>query len=705
MTEKKQMEDDREKPLLIYDGECQFCVRCIEKLKHDIGEVIEYSPLQDKEKRPASVSEKDYEQAVHLFIPGEDSPIRGAEAICRALAIGKKPVLLALYQKMPLFARMSEAIYGMVAKRRSSISFCAKILWGKSLLPDTYRFSCWLFGRGLGLVALIAFVSYWSQANGLVGDEGIMPFHDQLENARNISQNNPEAPTKEWILPTLLWLAPDGESLTLLFGFGVTFSLLLMVGVLPALSVAGIWVCYLSVMVVGSPFLHFQWDNLLMETCLLSVFFLPWKVFAGPRSTPAPSHLGRLLILLLLFKLMFESGIVKFTYFGPGDTNAWSDFTALEYHYWTQPIPAWTSWYFDRLPDFLDKISLWFMYTAELVLPFFFFLPRNARRLAFAGQILLQCAIMASGNYGFFNLLSVVLCLPLLDDQILPRRLRHWISNNQAQVAEMAWAKRLRLAGLVPLGILVPYLGSIYLKKDFEGNRPSPGEVSDEPSAWRLNILQKARQTRSLNSYGLFRVMTTTRPELIVEASMDGETWKPYEFKWKPGDLEKAPEFFIPHMPRLDWQMWFEALNAENYAQHSLSQFLYGRFLTVIANGGTRDSFMHLDTALGSNAISELQRMNSIQRQQFLRTYDSMISSYLQRSLWFAEFLERLANAEPSVLELLDKVPYHEKKPRFLRVTLWQYNFSSPDQKEEGAWWSRQKVEGFDTAIEIRAPK
>jgi hypothetical protein len=54
--------------------------------------------------------------------------------------------------------------------------------------------------------------------------------------------------------------------------------------------------------------------------------------------------------------------------------------------------------------------------------------------------------------------------------------------------------------------------------------------------------------------------MTTTRPEIIVEGSTDGETWVPYEFKYKPGDLTRRPPWVAPHQPRLDWQMWFAAL-------------------------------------------------------------------------------------------------------------------------------------------------
>jgi len=62
------------------------------------------------------------------------------------------------------------------------------------------------------------------------------------------------------------------------------------------------------------------------------------------------------------------------------------------------------------------------------------------------------------------------------------------------------------------------------------------------------------------NHYGLFAVMTTARPEIIVEGSRDGTEWKAYEFRYKPGDVTKPPRLCTPHMPRLDWQMWFAAL-------------------------------------------------------------------------------------------------------------------------------------------------
>ena len=50
--------------------------------------------------------------------------------------------------------------------------------------------------------------------------------------------------------------------------------------------------------------------------------------------------------------------------------------------------------------------------------------------------------------------------------------------------------------------------------------------------------------------------------EIVIEGSADGIDWKPYEFKWKPGDLNRAPGWCAPHQPRLDWQMWFAALGS-----------------------------------------------------------------------------------------------------------------------------------------------
>jgi hypothetical protein len=56
--------------------------------------------------------------------------------------------------------------------------------------------------------------------------------------------------------------------------------------------------------------------------------------------------------------------------------------------------------------------------------------------------------------------------------------------------------------------------------------------------------------------------MTTTRPEIVIEGSADGQVWREYVFRYKPGPLSRPARWNIPHQPRLDWQMWFAALGS-----------------------------------------------------------------------------------------------------------------------------------------------
>jgi hypothetical protein len=65
-----------------------------------------------------------------------------------------------------------------------------------------------------------------------------------------------------------------------------------------------------------------------------------------------------------------------------------------------------------------------------------------------------------------------------------------------------------------------------------------------------------------VNHYGLFAVMTTKRMEIQIEASLDGQTWQPYLFRYKPGPLNRRLPWVEPYQPRLDWQMWFASLSA-----------------------------------------------------------------------------------------------------------------------------------------------
>ncbi|HAU59996.1 MAG TPA: hypothetical protein DCW45_06490, partial [Opitutae bacterium] len=202
-------------------------------------------------------------------------------------------------------------------------------VFGKSLAGHfqnkaTYQFAHWLFGRALGLVSVIAFLSYWSQADALIGNDGLKPWKEDLQFIEELSKAE-ENPAKKWSLrPTLLWFQPLANH-HLLFAIGSISAIFLTIGVLPFSSAIVSYTCYLSLMVVGEPFLSFQWDILLTETLLLSLFFLPITRFHHLLKPLRVSNFGRLLLVGLLAKLMLESGLVKFTYFAGDGSNTWRD--------------------------------------------------------------------------------------------------------------------------------------------------------------------------------------------------------------------------------------------------------------------------------------------------------------------------------------------------------------------------------------------
>ena len=557
--------------------------------------------------------------------------------------------------------------------------------------PVTYQISHWAYGRFLGMLTLIAFLSYWSQANALIGENGLSPWTEDLIKIQNIVDQNPEL-NKWTIRPTLLWVQPFANH-NLLFSIGSLSALFLAIGILPTLCASISYACYLSLMVVGDPFLSFQWDALLCETLLLSLPFLPLIKFHKLGDSFRANLFARYLIVALLAKLMLESGIVKFTSFGTNGENAWRDYTALDYHYWTQPLPHGLSHWIDSLPPWLDQISLFSMYGIELILPIFLFLPGNFRRIALIGQIVLQFAIIASGNYGFFNLLTLCLCIPLIDDQWFPKFItKHWNSEG----------KGINQTDKRPTNpFLLKQIPSIFLSfawlffgvttyghfiRDIRGNHPSP-LINKEVPKWINEATNFVRSSRAFNSYGLFRVMTTTRPEIIIEGSLDGKTWHPYAFKYKPTNPKQSPQFAGPHMPRIDWQMWFEGLNYERFAAHPFSRLLYHKFLTMIALGKSTEDFKDLRKVLGPQEYQKLVQSPPEIQQRVLQNYNSLFNAFASRSLWFGKLLASILEHRPEIMKQLgQKLKDLPQKPNYLRISLAHYSFAAQqinaDQKD-----------------------
>jgi len=515
------------------------------------------------------------------------------------------------------------------------------------LAPPTYALTRWLFLRLLAVVFLIAFVSYRVQLDGLIGSRGILPAADLMKSVQGLGAHG------MWRVPTLCWLGASDAFVHALAGAGTILSLVLLAGVGDGPVLLVLWAIYLSLVVVGQEFFSFQWDILLLETALTSLFLAPWTPrLRLPSSEDQVPRGGLWLVRALLFKLMFLSGITKLICLDP----TWWNLTALDYHYVTQPLPVWTSYYAHHLPHDFQRASVAVMFAIELGVPFFVVGPRRLRIAGAFALLGFQCLIAGTGNYGFFNVLTMVLCVTWLDDAFLLRvvpgrwraKLGARLPRDRAVAIEPRRNATLR-AGHLAYGLavaVVAYASSLTLVEEMVRTRP-PGRIGGlagtlldggaayvDAGSWLMTLVAPLR---SISGYGLFRSMTTSRPEIAIETSDDASHWHEVVFRYKPGDVNRRPRFVAPHQPRLDWQMWFAAL---------------GRY---------------------------------------------------QQNSWLVYFGYRLLDGSPEVLRLLDRNPFPSRPPRYVRAILYDYHFTDrKTRRRTGAWWRREPKSVYLPPISLR---
>ncbi|HEY9713380.1 MAG TPA: lipase maturation factor family protein, partial [Chroococcales cyanobacterium] len=374
---------------------------------------------------------------------------------------------------------------------------------------DKFDLTRFIFLRAVALVYVIAFASLLVQIIGLIGHDGILPaerFLPNLKQALLLSDGGSYGGNPYLICPTIFWLAVNDPLLTGTCVAGIITGLLALSGVTMRADFVILWILYRSLIAVGGDFLSFQWDILLLETGFLCIFWAdgalldaPWPRSAAtkqPAEMKSASHIVLWLLRLLLFKLMFLSGLVKLK----SEDPTWWNLTALDYHYWTQPLPTPLAWYAAQFPQWWQKLSTGIMFFIEIVVPFMIFGPRLFRRLAAIPLVGLQLLIATTGNYTFFNFLTMSLCLTLLDDDLLARALPKSLviaiqercrlfstSFKWNRISELSLAA---LIGTLNLYCLVPAVAAI------------------PPVALLVSTLQPLEL---VNRYGLFASMTTTR--------------------------------------------------------------------------------------------------------------------------------------------------------------------------------------------------
>ncbi len=514
------------RPVLIYDGKCGFCRMWLDYWKQLTGERIEYLASQDVGPRFPQIPTEAYVQSVQLVRP-DGSVAGGARAVFESLE------KLSLYRWV---AGPSELCYRFIARRRNFFYHLTRLMFGARIEPARFAAAQWLFLRALALIYALAFASLAGQVVGLFGSNGISPAVIYLESiAKSVAANGGGA-IRFLAVPSIFWLGADDTALQGMCLMGVVLAIILLVtgfqgGRFQRLVVILLFCLYLSFSAIGQEFLSFQWDSLLLEAGFLAIFLgrnraIPW------------------MFRWLVFRLFFLSGAVKLL---SGDST-WRNLTALDFHYHTQPLPTVLAWYAEKLPSSLQRASTLAVIVVELAIPFLIFFPRRMRMFAASCLIGLQVLILLSGNYTFFNLLAIALCIFLFDDRAVGR----WMPQGARLTAIEPGVdvRRRRVSAPLIAAATILTLGLIRLAQTLLVSVPAPLAVAVRYTA-PLQIV---------NTYGLFAVMTTTRNEIIVEGSADGLAWQAYEFRYKPGALGRAPRWAAPHQPRLDWQMWFAAL-------------------------------------------------------------------------------------------------------------------------------------------------
>lgn len=497
----------------------------------------------------------------------------------------------------------------------------------------SFKLALWLFIKLLGIIFLIAFASLSSQILGLAGSEGILPVANQLNEYRD--QYGAVAPI---FRPSLFWFNSSDSFLKALTVIGMGSSVALILGILPGVSLLLCWLLYLSFKNAVVYFLGFQWDDMLLECGLLTLFAVPWSLVDPViRKKTTHDHPQALFLLRwMLFRVMFCSGMVKLL----GGCSLWLDFSALGFYWETQLLPNQLAWYLFALPKWFQTIGVFVTFVMELIFPFLIFAPRRLRIAAAIALIFLQVAMLGTGNHGFINILTAILCLILLDDHCLKRFIPEFITKNllgnsappsSVQGAKVTLSGRRKIVPRVAVASFVcvtafSSIATFWPKSSFSDClRPA------------LNVVLGGYHLTG--RYGLYPVVSTERLEIVVEGSEDGQNWQPYSFEYHLGALDKPPPSLLLHQPRLDWRMRF--------------------------------------AALGTSSTNP----------------------------WLNSFTQRLLQGSQSVLSLLEKNPFPDRPPKYIRADLYIYQFTTEhDRRTTGNWWRRQFVEHYLPATKLNEP-
>jgi len=343
------------------------------------------------------------------------------------------------------------------------------------------------------------------------------------------------------------------------------------------------------------------------------------------------------LLLWEWFRIYFESGLVKLL---SGDVE-WRNFTAMDEYYQNGPLPTWIGWYVQHLPHWFQAASVAATLAMELAVVWMLFMPRRARLICFCIVTPWEIGVILTANYTFLNYLVLALGFLLLDDRsvlwLVPARIRRWSSA----------------------------LGHESANHDSVPAESQAGEAAAPPPR-RLRLVLRSFHVAgvAISAFMLAWIAYATAVEMI-------------RIPWPEAPLPTEPVAAL------------EPLRIANE---------YGLF-AVMTRGRYEVEFQ--GSSDGQNWTPYLFRY----KPQAVDQAPGIYAPYQPRfewNLWFAslgdwqqsDFVaateERLLTDDADVLALFRGNPFAQSPPKFVRAVLYQYWFTSMDEKRRtGNWWKR----------------
>ena len=569
-------------------------------------------------------------------------------------------------------------------------------------MVSTYRATQTVLLRGMALVYLCAFWSTWLQLPELYSADGLLPVHSFL------AHQSDRSPSFYNLLGfhDALGLRAD-VFLECLCLSGVGLAVLAALGLTIAPVYLLLWMLYSSVFMVGQQFLHFQWDVLLLETGVAAVFLAPMTL----SKAPVPMT-GIVLFRVTLFKLMFMSGIVKLQSRCP----TWQELTALDYHYATQCLPTPLGWYAHQLPANLQQASVALMFVVQLPAAFMVLVAlRGVRVVAAWAQILLQTLILLTGNYNWFNALTILLSVSLLDDDLWPVSLL-------AHAGDRPWPRRriLRVAKYLQiLGAVAALL--------FAGLQMFDCSLTDEPHRplwarvrvrWALSVAQISQAVPRM-----LQVACALAAVAFAYYSVR-QLWGLYTSLRRRGAAAVGPAVW--HVVAMAGCAYVVAINAipletlvetrdgtfevpalvrDGYISHVISGYGLFRRMTGVGPGkevarpevvleGSRDGSVWLEYEFRYKPGNVTKRPVFVAPHQprlDWQMWFAALGSY-QQNPWLLHLCYKLLAGAPLSGRLVQGNPFPDAPPKYIRASLWHYKFTAGNQTD---WWERERVREY----------